>query len=72
MSKSYDLSKKSDMRKFQSDLESQVIDAAKQTAMGEKYDVECPHCGQPVTVPVGKSRCPKCKNIIDLTLDFNF
>lgn len=72
MSKNYDLSKQSDMRKFQKDLESHAINAAKQTAMGERYSIECPHCGKNITVPVGESICPMCKNKIELTLDFKF
>ena len=62
----------SDMRKLQKDLMSQALDAAKQTALDDKFSVECPHCVKTVDVPVGKSRCPKCRKVIDLTLDFKF
>lgn len=35
------------------------------------YEVECPHCGKNITIPVGKSACPYCKNIVDLSLKIN-
>lgn len=69
MKNSYNLSSKSDMKRFAKDLERRVKDAAIEEAMGRMYDVTCPTCGASVMVPTGKSRCPACGEEIDLQLD---
>lgn len=69
---SYDLSRKSEMKRFAKDLGKRVKDAAIEEAMGRMYDVTCPSCGASVKVPTGKSACPKCGEEIDLQLDIKF
>lgn len=72
MGKTYNIGKNSDMNRFARDLEKEVIGQAKQAAQRQMYNINCPHCGEEVNVPTGKSLCPKCKGEIDLTLNFHF
>lgn len=67
--KKYDLFSKSDMRKFQKDLEKTVMKESKSAMLKGKYDIGCPTCGKIVNVSVGKSVCPHCHNEIDFKLD---
>ena len=69
MTKPYDLSKKSDMRKFERDLKKAVTDIAIDAVeSGFKFDIQCPHCNRPVSVPAGPSVCPLCGGEIELTV----
>ena len=49
-----------------------VKQKAAQALNKRTFDVECPHCHSEVKVPTGQNPCPKCGNIINLTLDINF
>ena len=69
MSKSFDLNSKSDMKKFGKRLEKTVMDKAHTAILKKKYDVKCPNCKKPITIPVGKSTCPMCRKTIDFKLD---
>lgn len=71
LSKKYDLFSKSDMRKFQKDLEKTVMNEAKSAALKGKYDITCPHCEKDIVVRVGKNLCPHCQNEIDFKLDIH-
>lgn len=62
MSKKYDLSKKSDMRRFEKDLEKEVMDVAKESISKSGLDIECPHCGKPIHVQLGDNICEHCGN----------
>lgn len=70
MKNTYKLNSKSDMQQFAKDLEQKVKQTAIKEAMGRMYDVTCPTCGAYVKVPTGKSVCPKCREEIDLQLNF--
>ena len=72
MSKPYDLSKSSDMRRFQADMEKSIKGETNRVLMGRTYDVTCPHCGRPIKAKPGKGTCPFCKGEIDLNLDIHF
>ncbi len=69
MAKKYNLFSKSDMRKFQQDLEKSVIKESKSAILKSKHDIKCPNCSRNVNAPVGKSRCPYCHNEININLD---
>ena len=62
MSKKYDLSKKSDMRRFEKDLEKEVMDVAKKSISESGLDIECPHCGKTIRVQLGDNICEHCGN----------
>lgn len=70
MAKKYNLGSKSDMRKFERDLEKSMIDIAKDYAKKGNFDIECPDCGEKISVPVGESQCPKCGKIINLCFEY--
>lgn len=72
MARKYDISKKSDMRRLQRDLEKTIKQKATSSIKGGRYEVTCPHCGAKPKVPVGRSSCPYCHNLIDLNLDIKW
>lgn len=36
-----------------------------------EYEVECPHCKKSISISPGKHPCPKCGEIINLSLDIH-
>lgn len=72
MSKKYDMRKKSDMRRFQKDLEKHMYDLAKESLSNESFEINCPSCNQPIKVHEGINTCDFCNKEIDVDLDFNF
>lgn len=72
MKKSYNISSKSDMRRFKRDLEQQFKNNARQAVFKRKYIVTCPHCKNRVPVYPGKSHCPLCSQMINLKLNVHF
>lgn len=71
MVKTYDLLSKSDMRKFQKDLEKAVIHEAKSAVSKMEHKILCPHCGSEITVRAGKNICSHCHNEVEVTLDLD-
>ena len=69
---SYDLNKKSDMRKLMSNLEKQGLEIAKKQIEKRQYKATCPKCNSEITVSAGKNICPFCKHNFDVKLDINF
>lgn len=66
MSKNYDLSSKSDMNKFISDLKKDIIETGKKTAEKDGIETTCTNCGASITIyPGKKTKCPKCGTIIN-------
>ncbi|MCH5298117.1 MAG: hypothetical protein J1E85_10685 [Ruminococcus sp.] len=72
MTKKYNLSSKSDMRKFERDIKNSLLDSARNSVRQRTYDVICPHCKMPFKAKSGKNICPNCKNNVDLHLNINF
>lgn len=72
MTKKYNLTSKSDMRRFEKDLKNTIMDKARHAAQNGTYDVACPHCGRTVKAHAGINQCPYCGNTIDLNLNINF
>ncbi len=72
MPKSYDLSKKSDVKRLSKDLPNLIRDKAVEALHDQTYEIECPECGAKISVPPGKSSCPKCHEVIDLQLNIKF
>lgn len=70
MAKKYNMSKKSDMRKFSKDLEKSTNKIIEKTAKTMKVDVACPHCEKNIQVTSGKNTCPNCKKIVNLNVDY--
>ncbi len=72
MTKKYDISKKSDMRKFGRDLEKSILGAARQSIEKGTYTVNCPHCHKSFKAKSGRNTCPHCRKTVDLQLNINF
>lgn len=72
MGKSFDLSKKSDMRRLEKELNKTIIEQTKQSLLTDTYDIMCPKCKRNFPAKNGKNLCPFCGNSIDVTLEFNF
>ncbi len=69
MKHKYNMSSKSDMRRFQRDLKKDIKASVVSAIESGLYDVTCPNCGAVVKVPAGKSKCPSCRGEINLELD---
>ena len=65
----YDISKKSDMRKFSRDLEKQILDNVEKEIKKTGIEIECPNCKKKFKAKGGKNTCPHCKKVIDLDIN---
>lgn len=70
MSVNYDISSKSDMNRFSSDLKLKLIEHAKNQIATSHHKISCPSCKNLINVKVGRNICPFCKKTINLTTDF--
>lgn len=62
MGKTFDLSKKSDMKR----LEKEIINQAKKQISSKGIEIDCPKCKHPFKALPGENICPKCGASIDL------
>ncbi|MFQ9891852.1 MAG: zinc ribbon domain-containing protein [Emergencia sp.] len=60
------------MRRLQRDLEKSIKNEAIKSIRSDVYSVTCSHCGHSFKAKVGKSRCPSCRQVIDLDLNIKF
>lgn len=67
MGRSYDLSSKSDMRRFTRDIEKDVQKQMSKAGI----DVKCPGCKAAIKVTPGANVCPKCGANIDVDLTWS-
>ena len=72
MGKKYNIGSKSDMRRFERDLNKQVKSMAADAIQSQSYNVTCPHCSSSFRAHAGKNVCPACRNTVDLSLNINF
>ncbi|MDN0062891.1 zinc ribbon domain-containing protein [Collinsella ihumii] len=70
MAKSYDLGKKSDMRRFTRDLEREVKGIAREKIKRGGLEIECPACGSPMHASSGLNTCPACGKTTEVTFDW--
>lgn len=61
MPRKYNIGSKSDMRRFQRDIQKQ----AEKVVKSIKYDYQCA-CGRKFQVSIGTNRCPRCGQIITI------
>lgn len=69
MGKSYDLSKKSDMRRLAKDVEKKAYQIALEKIQKDGLDYECPDCSTKMKLFPGENTCPRCGKIINLDDD---
>ena len=60
MAKQYNISKKSDMVKFQKDLTKTLNDTAKKVVAQHSFGTTCQKCGKKIKVRFGLNHCPYC------------
>lgn len=60
MGKSYNLSSSSDMRRFRSDLDKQIMSAVTDGLGQLEVEIDCPSCGKKITVTSGVNTCNYC------------
>lgn len=58
-----------DIDKLISDIKKQTIKAATEEVKKRGIDIECPHCGRPITVKSNTKKCPLCKKPIDVKIN---
>ena len=71
MAKKYDLSKKSDLRRFKKESMKNLQDSIVTQVLDRAYDVECPHCKAKISVRPGHGLCVACGGEINLELNIN-
>lgn len=69
MSKTYDLSKSSDMHEFEKDLEQECMDIASESISQNGIEIECPHCQKTIIVFPGLNICEFCNNEINVEMN---
>lgn len=72
MSKEYNLGSKSDMRRFERDLNKSVQNVAVNALQSRAITVTCPRCKRKFSAHSGTNTCPFCRQTVDLQLDINF
>lgn len=72
MSKNYNLNSKSDMRRFERDLNKSVQNMAVNALHSQAITVKCPHCKRSFSARSGANTCPFCRKSVDLKLNINF
>ena len=55
---------------FRKDLEDEVMDAARDTVSENGVSIECPTCGETITVYPGANVCRHCGEEINVNLNF--
>jgi hypothetical protein len=65
--KKYDISKKSDMRRFSRDLEKSITGQIN-NAINNGFEIDCPSCDRSIKVTPGLNQCVYCKKEIDFNV----
>ena len=66
MKKAYDLSKPSDMRRFERNLKKAAENAVKDKIENDGFEIECPFCKKAISVKPGKNECKYCNSVINV------
>lgn len=72
MGKKYNLSSKSDMRRFERDLNKSVQNMAVNALHSQAITIECPKYKRSFSAHSGTNTCPYCRRSVDLKLNINF
>lgn len=71
MTRTYDITKKSDMKRLARDIERDMKRKIKRDLPRLGVDITCPHCGSVVHVKAGRTICPACGNEIITSFDWS-
>ncbi len=66
MAKKYNISSKSDMKRFQKDLTKNIMDAAAKQVNQARLNLVCPKCSAKFVGRVGPNTCPGCSTKITI------
>lgn len=72
MSKKYNLGNKSDMRRFERDLNKSVQNMTINALRSQAITIECPYCKRSFSACSGSNTCPYCRRSVDLKLNIDF
>lgn len=67
----YDISKKTDLRRFERDIEKEIKKLAKDELVTSGADYDCPRCGKTYRVKQGDNVCPHCGFVLNVNFDFS-
>lgn len=70
--KKYNLSSKSDMKRFERDMKKKVQSIAEEKVRSRYYEVECKNCHSKISAHAGYNQCPVCHHTFSLNLDIAF
>lgn len=68
MTKKYNIGSKSDMRRFERDLQKSLDRNIASQVNNLSIDVKCPKCGNTFKASSGSNVCPHCKSEITLNI----
>lgn len=68
MAKKYKIGSKSDMRRFERDLQKSLERSVASQVNNLSIDVKCPKCGHTFKASSGSNVCPHCKSEITLNV----
>lgn len=71
MAHNYNISKESDLRRLERDLERSIKRQAKSAIEHDGVDVPCPQCGDMMRVASGKKKCPSCGCVTNFSFDWS-
>ncbi|WP_143758275.1 hypothetical protein [[Collinsella] massiliensis] len=71
MTRKYDITKKSDMKRFMRDIERDMKRSVKRQLPQAGVNIACPHCDNTVHVKAGRNICPFCGNAIVTSFDWS-
>lgn len=69
MARKYDISKASDMRRFERDLKEATVKEAKRQIEKQNIAVICPKCGNAIQIHTGQNIYPFCKSELNFRLE---
>lgn len=69
MAPKYDISKASDMRRFERALKEAALKQAEKQLEKKGIAVVCPKCGNTIQIHTGQNICPFCKSELNFHLE---
>lgn len=67
MGRSYDISKKAELRRFFRDLDAVIMERAEEAVSDQMGNV-CPNCGEPLRIRFGTNVCTHCGATVEFTV----
>lgn len=71
MGKTYNISNRSDMRRFTHDLQSSIQKIAVDALKKKSFEFTCPFCKRIIEVHSGKNTCRYCRKTVNVELNIH-